>query len=370
MGGDTLLPSHSGKDRSTWRFWSSSDGDATPPPPPARAPSMASKPMAPLGPPPKPPPPPPDIVSVYKPRGVPLGVRFFSDAGTSGAEVERVDEHGLAWRAGLAWGDTIEGVSVYSRSSGTLLSEHKLSDGFDAAKALRPAAGRIELAVRRRRRTPSDLAATKIEAAVRGTRVRAYIRASHHLATIVACHWRGAQARRVAARRRAALGRRQRASRRKTLMPAERAAIHIQAAWRRFEAMVIAYEQRLALVHIQQHVRGWLATRVKRGGASRRTPRPSRPVPVRNTIRAPARLIDDEDDDVLEVACMPAKVVLSEKPTPLGRAYSETDEDEEESEEEESEEEESEYEEESEEDEDDCVVSPPRSTRYGGRRTR
>lgn len=54
------------------------------------------------------------IVPLHKPRGTSLGLRFFSDEGDGGAEIQKVDPHSIAWRHGLAWGDTIERVRIMS----------------------------------------------------------------------------------------------------------------------------------------------------------------------------------------------------------------------------------------------------------------
>ena len=112
---DTILPSSAVQASKSWSFWPGSslslaDGDdnARAPPPPR---SWAAEP-APL---PLPPPPRPvSVVALRKSRRAILGIRFYSEPGDSGAEVQTVEEYGLAWRHGLAWGDVIERVRVYS----------------------------------------------------------------------------------------------------------------------------------------------------------------------------------------------------------------------------------------------------------------
>jgi hypothetical protein len=244
----------------------------------------------PLPPPPKPPPV-AALVTLSKPYGVSLGIRFFSDPGEHGAEIQKVDEHGLAWRAGLGWGDAIQRVRVRSttRQSDEASSEHVLRDGYDAAKALRPASGLVELEVVRRKQTAKDRAAARVQGRIRGMIARATLRHVRGATTTIASAWRRAVAVDEAERRRHVRDAPKRAA----------AALLIQTHFRRFSAWIVYYEQSLALVFVQQQVRAWLERRRAMRTSRKRRRAPASPTasPARTgPIRAPARLVDDEDD--------------------------------------------------------------------------
>ena len=248
-----------------------------------------------------------------------LGVRFFSDDGDGGAEVEHVAPHSLAWRHGLAWGAVLERVRVLSaRAEHEVVGEHELHNGYDAAKALRPAVGWIELVVRPRKRTPADRLAPRVQARWRGVLARTWLAIAHASATRIQASWRRLMARDEAAHRRHV------AWRRACDEPDVRAhaAVRIQSHWRRYDAYARAYEQCLAIAFLQQHARGWLVRRRYRarpltdtsravdgacggaacGGGVAATRKRRRMSPVglgtAGLIRAPPRLDDDDEEAV------------------------------------------------------------------------
>lgn len=206
---------------------------------------------------------PPSVIVLHKPRGVSLGVKFLAVSHRDGgAEVESVEEYGIAWRAGLAWGDAVLRVRVYSQlRPGEVLNEHELNGGHTAAKALRPSSGRIELVVRRRRTNKRDAAQAVIASHWLGLATRRALRRALRTraaaATTIAAHWRRCVCMWDLQDCRAF----------------HRAATTIAAHWRRYGAVLSACERLLATQHIQQAVRAWLS----RCGASRpRSPRGSR----------------------------------------------------------------------------------------------
>ena len=104
-------------------------------------------------------------VRMHKPRGVALGVRFDRLSESVGARVDSVEPYGLAWQFGLGWGDVVTCVKVFSTiREGEILSEHVIASGLDAAKALRPAYGEIEILVQKRKITADDKAAARLQA--------------------------------------------------------------------------------------------------------------------------------------------------------------------------------------------------------------
>lgn len=173
-----------------------------------------------------------------------------------------------------------------------VIGEHEVFDGYDAAKALRPASGPVELVVRRRRPTTNDLHATRMQSAWRGTAARFQLHLARGASTTIACAWRRCAARDELERRRCASG-------------AHAAVTAIQSAWRRYDACDIAYERRLALSFLQEQVREWLAARkwhrsrlaaglgeVADTGATRKRRRACGGSP----IRAPPSLVVDDDE--------------------------------------------------------------------------
>ena len=77
-----------------------------------------------------------------------------------GAEIQSVEPYSIAWRAGLRWSDVLITIKVFSTlHPGEVLKEHVVTDGYSAAKALRPATGMLELHIIRRPTTAEDAAA-------------------------------------------------------------------------------------------------------------------------------------------------------------------------------------------------------------------
>ena len=209
-----------------------------------------------------PPPPRPDdtvIVEIVKPRGASLGLRFCSET-TGGAELRMVDPYGLGWRQGLVWGDRV--LSVLVASTG---EETPTDSGSDAARALRPASGLIELRVRRRPRTTEDYAAVRIQAQVLGCFTRDTLRLRREAATVISAHWRRWCA--IMDLRALRLNREE-----------DCAAEAIQGAWRQH---IKQWVRRLALEFIQEHARSFLA--LLRTGQRKRK---------RRCIRMPPMLLD------------------------------------------------------------------------------
>ena len=252
-----------------------------------------------------PPPRPSETISFSKPRGASLGVRFLSEDGDQGAEIHRVDPFGMAFKLGLQWGDTIERVKTFTFKGGEeqVKLTTELRNGYDAAKALRPVCGRVEISVRKRKKTPQDASATKLQARWRGVYARMYLEDAHTAATRIACYWR-----RYAAIIEADELREDRHE------DAHVAAIVIQSHWRRYDAYVGAYEQVLAICFLQQQIRTWLAKPRKP-----RPPRPQQQLPKpqpprigseaatallgkrrRTKIRKPPALVDEESADESE----------------------------------------------------------------------
>jgi len=210
-------------------------------------------------------PPPPrrtEIVQLFKQRGQALGVRFHASTGVDGAELQSVEPYGLAWRHRLRWGDTISTVRVMAIGN----KEVELTNGEDAAKALRPAYGRIKLSVRRRALSPEDRAAAIVQAHVLGIFCRDTLRMQHECATVIASSWRrwcaimDARALRLDA-------------------VEDCAAAAIQGMWR---LRIRRWERRLALEYLQEHARAFVA-KLRAGERARK----------RRCIRAPPQLVDE-----------------------------------------------------------------------------
>jgi hypothetical protein len=185
-----------------------------------------------------------------------MGVKFFGECHhAEGAEVDSVEAFGQAWRCGLRWGDVLMSVRVFSsRRPGELVSEARTHNGFEAAKALRPAVGLVELVVRRRIVTRADEAACRITAMAVGRFTRSVLR-----------NYRVVQRREAAATKIATYWRRWCAIYDvETLRCCTLAATHVQAAWRRCEAMLLRTERIFALTHVQQATRAWLRRRGRR----------------------------------------------------------------------------------------------------------
>ena len=204
------------------------------------------------------PPPPagPPVISLFlqKPRGTSLGLKFYGDPDDAerklpGALVVAVDPHGLAWRKGLKVGDRILFVRVFSALRPLeVLAESEVHDGYSAAKALRPAVGRVEVRVARPVPTRRETAATLIAAAWRGFVCRCTPYRWDAAATRLQCAWRACVARWDA-----------RDLRLKQQVIS--AALRIQTAWRRYDAWVRRLGRSLALEHLQKETRAWLLRR-------------------------------------------------------------------------------------------------------------
>ena len=258
-----------------------------PPPPPILRP-----------PPPRPAAPTSQSLFLNKPRGTSLGVKFFGDKqGTDakeGAEVVSVEAFGLAWRHGLKPGDRILLVRAFSTVRPCeVLSENAIHDGYSAAKALRPAVGRIELRIQRPAPSREALAATAMQAIWRGMLSRQLPIIREGAAVIIQCHFRRLMAMWDARERLDDLRAREHAE------DVEWAALTIQTSWRRYDAWIQAYGRTLALQHIQEAARVWLRnkapnrrSRSPTGSSGESTPSDGRHERKRQrgNIRAPPRL--------------------------------------------------------------------------------
>ena len=214
-----------------------------------------------------------ESVYVFKPKGASLGVKFYGDdakPGTKGAEVVSVEDFGIAYRAGIKMGDRVHLVRAFSSvRPGEVVSEAAVSDGYSAAKALRPAVGRLELRVSRYAPDREARAAILLQA-----------------------HWRRCRAMCEAHDRLDAIQEQE-----EWEETCERAALLIQSAFRRYDAWVRAYGRYLAVEHIQQATRVWLKHphRRSRSPNGAATPEaPNRKARKRQhcgtAIRAPPRL--------------------------------------------------------------------------------
>ena len=225
------------------------------PPPPMRTPPPTMRTV----------PPPPrrrtEVLPLTKREGVPLGVRFHSQQGDDGAELQCIEPYGTAWRHGLRWGDVICQVRLVATGQ-----EWQLSSGEDAAHVLRPAIGRLELTIRRRTITPEDRAAMVIQSHLLGVHCRKTIRLRHASATVITASWRrwcavmDARALRLDAIE-------------------DRAVETIQGAWR---TRIRRWERRLAIEYLQERTRAFVAE-LRTGKRARK----------RRCIRAPPTLFDD-----------------------------------------------------------------------------
>lgn len=268
-----------------------------------------------------PPPPPPraeTVISLIKPRRTALGVRFQRDPGADGgAVVASVEAYGLGWRSGLAWGDNVLMVREVHRD-GEVIGTSRIHDGYDAAQFLKPAQGRIELIVLRRRRTAKDAAASLLQAHAKRWRTRLDQLERHAAATIMAAHWRrfcaecdledALEEKRAEAQAEEWL--------RLSSTSAARAgaAVTLQASWRRYCAVIRACDRFLALERIQRSARAFMTRRTRQrerrevaAGPGHTSPNSRRlrswsPELVTTkrsrhtcTIRAPPQLLDDVD---------------------------------------------------------------------------
>jgi len=163
-----------------------------------------------------------------------LGVRFLADGDGRGAVVASVDPFGPAWLAKFRPGDVL--VSVLNNGA-----EHGTPSGFKAAEVLRPLKGIIQARVVRKRKSKTEAAALRIQAAAIGHAVR--------------------------------LG----------YGDARGAALMVQTHFRRWLACMRVCEALLAVRHIQDRARELIA----RQQQCRRSSRPSL---LRRSIRAPASL--------------------------------------------------------------------------------
>ena len=204
--------------------------------------------------------------------------------------MQSVEPYGLAWCSGLAWGDVITGLRVHSSATGELLAAVDISSGYDAAKALRPAIGYLELSVRKRPQTGRDRAAVCLQAACLGMLTRIAAHNTSSAATHIASAWRRWCARQALLVRRAKRRSMRLAHARTPRSPvAHAAALQLQCAWRRYVGVLAAWERALALQHIQKLMRAWL---VRQRAMAPRTSRKRR-----RGIRAPPCLVLDEDAD-------------------------------------------------------------------------
>jgi len=145
--------------------------------------------------------------------------------------------------------------------------ETALSSGEDAAKAIRPACGRIELVVRRRTLGPEDHAASRLQAAVLGVFCRDTMRLRQASAIMISSHWRRWCA--VMDARALRLDKCE-----------DHAAEAIQGAWR---STIRRWERRLAVEFLQQHARTFV-DKMRTGQRARK----------RRCIRAPPVLFCDD----------------------------------------------------------------------------
>ena len=296
VAGEEMLPTTTQPAPKSWwqQLRGTSSDDAAPPPPPPPPPKwqefMATSmtrpttqakrdPLRPMQPharaPPLPrkhlPPPPPRSSTfslfIHKPRGAALGIKFFGDRDDTnegdskkeGAEVVNVEAFGLAWRSGIKVGDRILSVRVFSTIRPLeVLSESEIRDGYTAAKALRPAVGRIELRMIRHVPTREESAVTSIAAAWRGFFHRTAPQRWCAAAIFIQSAWR----------RTLSVWTVQEMLDQRCVV---RAAVRIQSSWRKYDAWLQSMGRYFAIQHIQRSVRAWLLRRPCGGSAGKST---------------------------------------------------------------------------------------------------
>ena len=102
-----------------------------------------------------------------------MGVGTAPTGALAKAMPASVEPYSIAWRAGLRWSDVLVTIKVFSTlHPGEVLKEHVVTDGYSAAKALRPATGMLELHIIRRPTTIEDAAAALLQAAWCGHQAR------------------------------------------------------------------------------------------------------------------------------------------------------------------------------------------------------
>lgn len=116
-----------------------------------------------------------------------LGLSFHPEMIDGGTLITRLEFGSVAWRSKLRAGDVVMSVII----AGT---EHPLEGGFRAAQLLRPAEGLLRFRVRRRKLSTKDLAARLIQAAVRGMLVKTQQHITHLAASHIQACWRRAEA--------------------------------------------------------------------------------------------------------------------------------------------------------------------------------
>ena len=134
-----------------------------------------------------PPPLPLLTVPVVKSIGSRLGLSFYPEAVDGGALITKLEFGSITWRSKLRAGDVV--MSVIHDGE-----DHPLQGGFQAAQLLRQTDGLLRFRVRRRKLTPQDVAARRVQAVVRGMLARSRGSVSHLAASHIQACWRRAEA--------------------------------------------------------------------------------------------------------------------------------------------------------------------------------
>ena len=116
-----------------------------------------------------------------------LGMSFFPEAVDGGVLVTKLEFGSVAWRSKLRAGDVVMSV-IYEGE------DQPLQGGFQAAQLLREIDGLLRFRVRRRKLTPQDVATRRVQAVVRGMLARSRGSVSHLAASHIQACWRRAEA--------------------------------------------------------------------------------------------------------------------------------------------------------------------------------
>ena len=116
-----------------------------------------------------------------------LGMSFFPEAVDGGVLVTKLEFGSVAWRSKLRAGDVVMSV-IYDGE------DHPLQGGFQAAQLLRQTDGLLRFCVRRRKLSIQDVAARRIQAVARGMFARSREYVTHLAASHIQACWRRAEA--------------------------------------------------------------------------------------------------------------------------------------------------------------------------------
>ena len=116
-----------------------------------------------------------------------LGMSLFPEAVDGGVLVTRLEFGSVAWRSKLRAGDVVMSV-IYEGE------DQPLQGGFQAAQLLREIDGLLQFRVRRRKLSTQDVAARRIQAVARGMIARSQEYVTHLAASHIQACWRRAEA--------------------------------------------------------------------------------------------------------------------------------------------------------------------------------